>query len=197
MARRFFDLKSALNTVASHDDNHAFEFIFESFYEKLTRVALYYLGRQSAAEDAIADVFFKLWQNRKKLAKVESVENYLFTMTKNQCLSLLRNSKKIVYTEDHQNDALQISIENPESDFISEEFIAYYDKKVNELPAKCKLVYLMVKEDGLKYKEVATLLNISPKTVENQMSKAIGHIRKCLASYQNYHARKIFSENLK
>ena len=90
----------------------------------------------------------------------------------------------------------QIILDNPETSLISKEFINYYNAKVNELPPKCRLVYLMVKEDGLRYKEVADLLGISVKTVENQMTKAMGHVRKCLADYRDHHQADNISENL-
>lgn len=196
MARRFFNITSAFNAVIEHDDHSAFEFLFDAFYSKLMRIAIYYLGKELMAEDAIAEVFYKLWFNRAKLHKVENLENYLFTMTKNQCLYTLRSNKKIVFDEKMMDDNQRIIIENPESDLISEEFIKYYNVKVQELPPKCKLVYLMVKEDGLKYKEVADILNISIKTVENQMTRAIAHVRRCVLAYKSYHDQSEQKENL-
>jgi RNA polymerase sigma-70 factor (ECF subfamily) len=194
MARRFFDIKSALNAVVDHGDHSAFEYLFDVFYDKLMRVAVYYLGKELLAEDAISDVFYKLWLGRKKLQKVQNLENYLFAMTKNQCLYVLRSNKKVIYDEKMMDDNQSIIIENPESNLISEEFINYYNERIKELPPKCKLVFLMVKEDGLKYKEVAEILNISIKTVENQMTKAIGHIRKCVNQYKSYHTNSGQSE---
>jgi len=187
MSRRFFDVASAQNAVVDQNDHSAFEFIFDVFYEKLMRIALYYLGRTLLAEDAVGEVFYKLWNSRHKLQKVENLENYLFTMTKNQCLYLLRSDKKIVFDEKTMDDNQRIVIENPESGLISEEFIKYYNDQVQDLPPKCKLVFLLVKEDGLKYKEVAETLSISVKTVENQMTKAIAHVRQCINSYKTYH----------
>ena len=74
MARRFFNITSALNAVIHHNDTHAFEFLFDNFYDKLMRVGLYYLDREALAEDAISEVFFKLWSGRKKLHKIENIE---------------------------------------------------------------------------------------------------------------------------
>jgi RNA polymerase sigma-70 factor (family 1) len=196
MSRRFFNITSALNAVVDHNDHMAFEFLFHHFYDKLLRVALYYLSKELIAEDAVSEVFYKLWANRAKLQKVENIENYLFTMTKNQCLYVLRSNKKIVFDDHMMDDNQQIVIENPESNLISEEFIKFYNNKVQELPPKCKLVYLMAKDDGLKYKEIAELLNISVKTVENQMTKAIAHIRKCVNNYKTYHSKINHSENI-
>lgn len=196
MAQRFFDIASALNAIATHDDTSSFEFIFNHFYDKLLRVAIYYLKTEPRAEDAVADVFVKLWDNRRKLKKVKSIDKFLFTMCKNQCLYVIRSNKKIEFNSEMIDIKQRIIIENPESSLISEEFITFFNRKVNELPPKCKLIYLMIKDEGLKYKEVATILNISAKTVENHMSKAIGHIRKCINSYQAYHNRKEHQEIL-
>lgn len=195
MSRRFFDITSALNAIVHHDDSNAFEFLFNAFYDKLMRVGLYYLGKDAVAEDAVSEVFFKLWAGRSKLSKVENLENYLFTMTKNQCLYVLRTNKRLVFDEEAVDIHQQIILDDPESNLISNEFVAFYNRKIQELPPKCKLVYLMVKDDRLKYKEVADILNISIKTVENQMTKAIGHVRKSLKIYREYHNNIDVSEN--
>ena len=194
MRRRFFDIASALNAVVKHDDVHAFEFLFEAFYDRLLRVALYYLDRSEVAEDAVSEVFYTLWSNRNRFSKVENIENYLYTITKNRCLTLLRSKGKMILNDDSAVESHQIVIENPESNLISEEFIKFYNDRIQDLPPKCKLVFMMVKEDGLKYKEVAEHLDISVKTVENQMTKAIGHIRKCLKSYKEYNELKEHSD---
>jgi len=196
MARRFFNITSALNAVVNADDHAAFEFLYNAFYNKLMRVALYYLGKELLAEDALSDVFFKLWQNRQKLKKVRNLDNYLFTMTKNQCLYVIRSDKKVIYNDKMMDDHLGIVIDNPESNMISEEFVNFFNAKIQELPPRCKLIYLMVKEDGLKYREVADILNISNKTVENQMTKAIAHIREFLNLYKSHHSHFDRSENL-
>jgi RNA polymerase sigma-70 factor (ECF subfamily) len=190
MRSRFFDTTSALNAVIHHDDAHAFEFLFDAFYDKLLRVGLYYLEKDELAEDVVSEVFYTLWSNRRKLPKVENLENYLFTMTKNRCLSALRRKGRIMLDDNFLAESQQIVLENPESNLISEEFIRFYNDRIQDLPPKCKLVYLMVKEDGLKYKEVADLLTISVKTVENHMVKAIAYVRNCISSYEDYHMAK-------
>ena len=184
MARRFFDIASAINAIAYHDDNAAFEYIFNAHYEKIYRVAFYYLTVDVHAEDAVSEVFYKLWLHRQRLAKVENIESYLFSMIKNQCLSVIRSNKKLTFVDNQSGFHQQITLNNPESQLISEEFISYIDKHINSMPPRCRIIFLMVKQDGLKYKEVAELLSISVKTVENQMTKAIGHIRKLVNHYQ-------------
>jgi RNA polymerase sigma-70 factor (ECF subfamily) len=100
-----------------------------------------------------------------------------------------------MFDEKMMDNNQSIVLENPESHFISEEFIKHYNSKVQELPPKCKLVYLMVKEDGLKYKEVAEILNISVKTVENQMTRAISHVRRFVNQYHAYHDKNRRNKN--
>lgn len=183
MARRFFDITSAINAIVQYEDAHAFEFIFNTFYDKLYRVAYYYMSSDENAEDAVSEVFYKLWNNRKKLNKIENLENYLFFMIRNQCLSTLRAGKKITYTDQQDTLKQQITTTNPENSLISEEFIRYLSEHISSLPPRCRIIFIMVKEDGLKYKEVAEILNISIKTVENQMTKAIGYLRKIVSAY--------------
>ncbi len=185
MARRFFDITSAVNAIVQYEDSHAFEFIFNAFYDKLYRVAYYYLASDENAEDAVSEVFYKLWLHKKRLNKIEHLENYLFFMTRNQCLSAIRSNKKITYTNQQDDFKQQITTTNPETGLISREFIQHLNKHIGNLPPRCRIVFTMVKEDGLKYKEVAEVLNISVKTVENQMTKAIGYLRKIVTQYES------------
>jgi len=185
MARRFFDIASAINAIAYHDDGAAFEYLFNAYYDKLYRVAYYYVAVNEQAEDAVSEVFYKLWLNRNRLTKIDNIESYLFSMVKNHCLSFLRSRKRIEYNESLLDFRQQIGVSDPESELISKEFISYISKYIGNLPPRCRIIFLMVKEDGMKYKEVAELLNISVKTVENQMTKAIGFIRKIVNKYQS------------
>lgn len=184
MARRFFDIASAVNAITYHDDSAAFEFIFKVYYDKLYKVAFYYLPNNAHAEDVVSDVFYKLWRNRERLNKVDNIESYLFSMTKNQCLSFIRANKKVIFNDTLLDFRQRITISNPESELVSKEFINYLEMHIDTLPPRCRIVFSMVKEDGMKYKEVADLLSISVKTVENQMTKAISHIRKIVNDYK-------------
>ena len=185
MGRRFFDINSAINAIVKNKDAQAFEFIFNTFYDKLYRVAYYYMSSDANAADMVSEVFYKLWLNANRLNKIENLENYLFFMTRNQCLSALRTEKKLMYTSLQSDFRQQITTANPESALISQEFIQHLHKHIGSLPSRCQIIFLMVKEDGLKYKEVADILNISVKTVENQMTKAIGYLRKIVADYDS------------
>ena len=163
MGRRFFDINSAINAIVKNKDAQAFEFIFNTFYDKLYRVAYYYMSSDANAADMVSEVFYKLWLNANRLNKIENLENYLFFMTRNQCLSALRTEKKLMYTSLQSDFRQQITTANPESALISQEFIQHLHK----------------------HKEVADILNISVKTVENQMTKAIGYLRKIVADYDS------------
>ncbi|NJN26918.1 MAG: RNA polymerase sigma-70 factor [Cyclobacteriaceae bacterium] len=187
MARRYFDIASAVHAIIHSDDKNAFEFLFDHFYVSLIRVATYYLKKEALAEDAVAEVFLKLWESRHKIHKIENLEKYLMVMCKNQCLYTIRSTKKVEYNEELMDFHQQIILDSPESGIISQEFISFFNKTIHELPPKCQVIFLMVKEDGMKYKEVASVLSISIKTVENQMTKAIAHCRKSLRLFQDYH----------
>ncbi|MDH5380692.1 MAG: RNA polymerase sigma-70 factor [Cyclobacteriaceae bacterium] len=190
MKQRFFDIKSAIKAIVKYDDVGAFEFIFNSFYERLFRIAIFYLKIKEQAEDATSEVFSKLWEKRKTLNGIKSLDKYLFTMCRNQCIQNIRNRRHLDFDNFKLEFNQQLVIDTPESQIISKEFVAFFNEHINKLSPKCRLIYLMVKDDGLKYKEVAHLLNISQKTVENQMSKALSQIRKSIKSYRVCQAKE-------
>ena len=195
MERRFFDTTSALNSIISHDDERAFEYIYNLFYDKILAVAIYYLRSEELAKDLIAEVFCKMWDDRKKLPSIQKLDRYLYKTTKNRCLNYIRDNKKMIFVDDEELPLkLMLQVRDPETDLISKEYVKYINQAINDLPSRCRLIFVMVKEEMMKYKEVAEILDISVKTVENQMTKSIGVIRKAVSDYHQQHRIKNIHE---
>ena len=169
--------------IAEQDDEAAFGELFKYFYPKLLLFAKAILKNHELAEEAVEDVFLKLWQNRKMLPAINNLNYYLLVAAKHSAIDYLEKMKRQAFfsLDDVEIAFGEIPVD-PENKLISAEAIAIIQDIINSLPPKCKLIFRLVKDDGLKYKEVAELLNISIKTVETQMSLAFSKIGTALQS---------------
>jgi RNA polymerase sigma-70 factor (ECF subfamily) len=134
------------------------------------------------SEEITDDVFMKIWDRREEVSQIENLPSYLYKAVKNTSINYLEKIKKhhIIPFENLPEISIPSFKNTPEDELISKEFDQDYLKTINSLPDKCKLIFRLAKEDGLKYKEIAILLGISEKTVENQISIALKKICDCL-----------------
>lgn len=176
-----------LSMLVANDDEVAFEAIFKLFYVKLLQFAATILKSREEAEEVVEDVFMKLWDNRKTLPAIKNLNFYLLVAVKHCALNYLEKNKKHnnIVLEELEVEFGELSM-NPEESLISSEKIKNIQRIIDNLPAKCKLIFRLIKEDGLKYKEAATLLNLSVKTIEAQMSLALSRIGFELRSDAEY-----------
>ena len=167
--------------VAEQDDELAFGEIFKLYYPKLVVFAEAICKNAASAEEIVEDVFLKLWENRKTLPAINNLNYYLLVATKHKALDYLEKIKKHASVSlDHLEVEFGAIHINPENTLISAETVRIIQSIINDLPQRCKLIFRLVKEDGLKYREAAELLNISIKTVETQMSLALSKIGAAL-----------------
>jgi len=181
--------------IACFDDMQAYKQLFLLFYPSLLSFAVSMIKSKELSEEIVSDVFIKIWEKRHQLDKVENLSYYLFTAVKNRCLNELKDQKNRETIE--IND---VAIEfkslyyDPEQKLISEEMISKIQKAIRELPPRCRLIFKLVKEEGFRYKEVAELLQLSVKTVENQMSLAFKKIGTAI-DLKHHHLTSVFSKN--
>lgn len=170
--------------IALYDDMKAYKNLCDLFYHRLHRTAFAFIKSKESAEEIVSDVFIKVWQMRVKLAEVENLSVYLYTITKNLCLKYItRQYKNPVVNLDEISFETTIDFKTPEEICISSDIMKKIKEALNELPPKCRLILQLVKEDGLRYKEVATILNISELTVRNQLAIAVKKLGKVLPVY--------------
>jgi RNA polymerase sigma-70 factor (family 1) len=180
--------------VACFDDTQAYKQLFLLFYPSLVHFAASIIKSKESAEEIVSDVFIKIWEKRQHLDKVENLSFYLFTAVKNRCFNQFNDSKNKINV-----DIWDISVEfksfyhDPEQIMISAEAIKQIHGVIRELPPRCRLIFTLVKEEGLKYKQVAELLHLSVKTVENQMSLAFKKIGTAINF--KLHQLSAFSKN--
>lgn len=162
--------------LVSEGNQRAFADLFNLYYANLYRFVRYFLA-ESDAEDVVSEVFVALWNNRAKLLLINNFNSYIYAMARNEAYAHLRLQNKIQNVSlDDMPVSLSICEESAEGRIIEEEMIEVYNKAVAQLPERCKLIFLMVREEKLKYKEIADILQITTGTIEQQMNQAIKRI---------------------
>ena len=167
--------KEALNTL------------FATYYPKLVAFAQQYVKQLELAEEISSELFVKVWLKRHQLSNIHNPEVYLYVAIKNACLNSIRADKKrsiLSYAEDKEN--LQPA-GHANSHLEDKELERLLDEAVGSLPEQRKIIFKLIKEDGLKATEVAEILGLSKRTVENQLYKAVRSLAETISNYLGYH----------
>lgn len=151
--------------------------VYHHFYKKLLQFAIILTKNREAGEELVEDVFIKFWRNKQNAEAIRNLKVYLYTATKNTCLNYLSSKANESITKSF--DAINIELAGPicpDQLLIFQETFTKIKSAIETLPPKCKMIFKLIREDGLKYKEVAEILNLSPNTVDAQMTIAIRRI---------------------
>ena len=171
--------------IALYEDMASYEELYQLMFEPLHKFSFSIVRSEEAAEEIVSDVFIKIWQIRSRLTEIEHLKVYLFTIAKNFSINYIhKHYKNIPYSIDDLDIEPVVGTGNPEELCISGEVIDSIRKAIRELPPQCRLIFQLVKEDGLRYKEAAAVLNISALTVRNQLAIAIRRIAAVLPAYE-------------
>jgi len=157
-------------------DKEAFDFIFREFYQNLVWFAMEFILDKDKAEELVQGVFVKFWQERESIVIVTSLKAYLNRSVKNKCLDLIKHSKIKKGYEELAPGASKI--EWTENDFSTFELRAKIKDAVDLLPEKTRVIFKLSRDENKKYKEISEELNISVKTVEAHMGKALALMRR-------------------
>ena len=139
------------------------------------RFAYYCLGEKEACREVVTDVFFSVWQSRKRLKDIDNIDTYLYISVRNESFRFQARNKDLNRVS--LNELLPLMEDedegSPEEHLELKEMREMLDKAIDELPEKCRLVFLMSREEGLKTKEIAEILSVQESTVRVQMKIAI------------------------
>jgi RNA polymerase sigma-70 factor, ECF subfamily len=168
------------------DDKEAFELLFRRYYHRLCGFANKFLNDLDESEEIVQEVFFRIWQNREKLQLGIDIQPYMFRSVQNVCLNFLKHKK----VANQYSELLQLLYkEGSECDYsgyenmIVRELEININKAIDGLPDECRKIFLLNRNEGFKYAEIAEQLGISVKTVETQMSRALKKLREELKDY--------------
>ena len=175
------DLVVLWNKICLESDINAFEQLYRFLYSRLIRFSVYYVGDKQAAEDLVTEVFVKCWENRTSGTTVLNPESYFFIAVKNQSLKHLKKKSSVTFIDlaDVDED-VSATAQTPQYLLETKELHKQLNLAIESLAPQAREVFRLIKEGGMKYKEVAELLNISPRTVQTQLFRAIAKLRLIL-----------------
>ncbi len=183
---------SSIITQIKNGDEQAFEQIYKEYYARLFHYLKGYLKESEEIKDVIQNTFIALWNNKSSLTEDTRIYSWLFTVVRNQCLNYIRDKETRIKFQSaielHESEKLRwqshtLHSSIPESITLSE-ITKLIDDAVREMPDGCRKVFVLSRYDGLSNKEIGLQLNISPKTVENQITKALKILR---SKFNDYH----------
>ena len=148
----------------------ALQVLFDKYYDTLLELAMHFLKNISLAEEVVADTFLKLWEKRETLSIQQSPKAYLLRAIKNASLNML---KKEQYSFRQAASKEETDSHNPESIIQYNQLFQQVDQLISEMPTQRQLVFRLNRLDGLRYKEIAELLDISVETVQKHMTQAV------------------------
>jgi RNA polymerase sigma-70 factor (ECF subfamily) len=159
-------------------DQLAFRELYHLFHKRLHYFAFALVKTKEAAEEIVEDVFIRLWNQRSSITEINNLRIYLYIATKNTALNYLSKKAResIIEPFDNIDIALQETGVSPEQIMITAETYQKIKQAVEALPPRCKMIFKLIREDGLRYKEVSEILNISINTIDAQMAIAVQRI---------------------
>ena len=160
---------------------HDFKKLYHFYYQELYHFTFKYGINKESAEEIVSDVFIKVWEKKATLNFNFSLRSYLYTSVRNQCIDHLRKNKKQFSNSNLLLLHQAAYYTNPEEEYLYMELSHQVNLAIDSLPTECKKIFKLSRHHGLKYKEISNKLNISIKTVEAQISKALRKLRVQLA----------------
>ena len=173
--------KSLSSQAARSNNEHTFEDLYRHYFVRLFRFCFSIIHIKEPAEEIVNDVFLQLWKRRDRLAEIDNLSVYLYVAVKNLSLNYLRNNHypHTLEIEGRCDHYIQFNAD-PEAIYLSSEAVQKVRTAIDKLPPRCKLIFSLIKEDGLKQKDVARLLGLSVKTVEAQLVIALRKIAESI-----------------
>lgn len=150
-----------------------FELEFRRLYLPLGMYAMRIVDNAEDAEDLVENAFMRIWQNSGREMEIENFKAYAYRAVRNECVSFLRKKKDLADVDDIPEEC--------EDDIDTSERDARIWTAIDRLPDKCRQVFLLSKRDGLSNEQIAQEMDISIKTVKNQMTKANSRLREALS----------------
>ena len=168
-----------LSLIAAGNEQ-AFILLYKEYYPKLLQFASAFLKDQQLAEEVTEDVFIYLWCNREQITQIVNLQVYLYVSVKNRCLNKMPVRNEQLSIDVVPEASLPFGNDNPLQKAIDSEMQTRMQQAICNLPPRCRMIFRLIREDGLKYKDVAEILNISVNTIDNQMAIAVKKICEAL-----------------
>lgn len=176
------EVRKLLRQMKELDSQTAFRDFYNMTHDRLFRIAYYYVKQEEWSQEIVLDVFLKLWNLRHTLPDVKNIEDYCFILVKNASLNYLeKESKHATLIHSSSLPEPREQDYSPEESVISEELFALYVKALDRLPDRCREVFIRIREEKQSYAQVAEDMDISIKTVDAQLQKAVGRLKEMIS----------------
>lgn len=175
------NITDILYQLSNNDSQTALRALCSLYSKALGRFVVLYIGSTVVAEEIVSDTFLAIWNNRKSLKEVSNFTSYIYKIAKYKSVDYLRVQHiEQINLGEVSVDMFAYTETTPEKELISKEGTYHLNEVINGLPTNHKLAFKLIREDGLKYKEVAAILDISVKSVEAYMTETIKVLREAL-----------------
>jgi RNA polymerase sigma-19 factor, ECF subfamily len=167
--------------IAEYDDHVSYKQLFFHFFLPLKSFSFSIVKSKELAEEIVSDILIDIWAKRTHLAAIDNLKMYLYVSVRNGSLRKLQQTRRsaVLSLDEVQVEFASLD-DNAESILLTRELSLKIEAAIAQLPQRCKLIFKLAKEDQLKYKEIAALLNISVKTIDHQVAIAIKKIAEVL-----------------
>ncbi len=165
------------------DNMFAFDALYGKYCKRVYKFGYSIIKSREEAENLMQDVFLNLWETRSRVKKDSSVKSYIFTITYNSAISIIRKKARESEFIEYLKSVQTINEESVDVVFEYNELKSKLDEIVNTLPKRQKEVYLLHRDEAMKYNEIAERLHISVNTIENHMSRALKTVREKMGYY--------------
>lgn len=182
VARNLSELSdNELISLLKQEDQQAFVALYDRYWAELYACAFHLFPHRETCEDLIHDVFLYLWNSREKL-EIRSLRDYLYIAIKHKALNKIRSQKKQI--EISGEDAVTLTAkEETDDQLMVKELNLLFERGMHSLPEKCREILTLSRKEHLSNKEIASRLNLSPKTVENQINIGLKKIRLMMSDF--------------
>ena len=165
----------------ANNDPLAFKVFYNVYCQVVQRFISYFDVSGDLRQDIISDIFLSIWVGRKRLPEIVNMDSFLFIVVRNQVIKYKRDKiAQLQVSLDSYDFLPDKSASNAQQQMEQEELKKTIEMAINSLPKRCKMIYLLVKEENMKYSEVAEMLSISKKTVQAQMIIAVKKIGQAI-----------------
>ncbi|MDQ0107403.1 RNA polymerase sigma-70 factor (ECF subfamily) [Chitinophaga terrae (ex Kim and Jung 2007)] len=172
-----------LQRIANGDEQE-FRRLFHYFSPRLNQFAFSIIRVKEAATEVVDDVFIRLWKQKERATTIANIRVYLYVAVKNSALNYLSSKANQQITEPFNHLDIALSRDQlPDQKMISAELQKRITSAIEALPPRCKMIFKLVREDGLRYKDVAEILNLTVNTVDAQMVIAVKRIAEKVQSH--------------
>ena len=179
-------INAMLHELSVNNSQEALKSLYLYYYSKLNTFLSYYVRDHQVIQEIISDSFLAIWEQKNRLSGIYNFNAYIYGVARNRAVSHLR--KELAKSKDVEIETVSPYLQgssDPESVLITEELTVLLNKTIETLPAKSKLVFKLIREENLKYKDAAEVLDVSVKTIEAHMTLAVKRLREALSKEIN------------